>query len=379
MVTLFRYLFICVFLLGFSQTSYALQPEEIAIVINQNSNNSLSLARYYQKKRNIPKQNLIILETPLSEGISRDDYNSTIALPVKTWLAHQPAIRCLVLMYGLPLRINAPPEPETSKDNAENQAQDTVASVDSELSLVKIDTYPLHGWLPNPYFPGFAPSVTTYDEENTILVSRLDGSNPAIVRRIIDDAFAAEQDRLSGIAYFDARWPAPKENQELRDYKFYDRSIHRAAQITRKFLPVELDEKNSLFAPSSCPAAALYCGWYSLAHYIDSFTWKRGAIGYHIASAECTTLKKKDSLVWCKLMLEKGAAVTIGPVGEPYVQAFPIPDIFFLLILEGRTSLVEAYYKSTPFLSWKMILVGDPLYRPFKYRTKRITTNNDEM
>jgi uncharacterized protein (TIGR03790 family) len=355
--------------LGFSQTGYALNPEEIAIVINHNNTDSLPLARYYQQKRNIPDQNIIQINTLTHEGISRDEYNQHIALPVKTWLLDHPDIRCLVLMYGIPLRINDHIKPDTPGNK--EQTHDPVASVDSELSLVKIDQYPLDGWLPNPYFPGNGSAIT-YPEDNILLVSRLDGSSPALVRRIIDDAFAAEQERLTGIAYFDARWPAPPNNKKVHDYKFYDRSIHRAARLAKKFLPVELDEKPSLFAPSACPAAALYCGWYSLGHYIDSFTWKQGAIGYHIASAECTTLKKKDSSVWCKRILETGAAVTLGPVGEPYVQAFPVPDIFFKLILEGRTSLVETYYKSSPFISWKMVLIGDPLYRPFKYRTRRI-------
>jgi hypothetical protein len=68
------------------------------------------------------------------------------------------------------------------------------------------------------------------------------------------------------------------------------------------------------------------------------------------------------------MMLEKGVAATAGPVGEPYVQAFPVPEIFFGFLAEGILSLVECYIVSTPYLSWKMVLVGDPLYRPFKRR-----------
>jgi hypothetical protein len=64
-------------------------------------------------------------------------------------------------------------------------------------------------------------------------------------------------------------------------------------------------------------------------------------------------------------MLEKGVAATIGPVEEPYVQAFPLPELFFGLLLKGELTLVECYAASTPFLSWRMVLIGDPLYRPF--------------
>jgi hypothetical protein len=56
----------------------------------------------------------------------------------------------------------------------------------------------------------------------------------------------------------------------------------------------------------------------------------------------------------------------IGPVAEPYVQAFPVPEIFFGMLVDGYLTLAECYMVSVPFLSWQMVLVGDPLYRPFK-------------
>jgi uncharacterized protein (TIGR03790 family) len=66
------------------------------------------------------------------------------------------------------------------------------------------------------------------------------------------------------------------------------------------------------------------------------------------------------------MMLEKGAGATIGPVSEPYLQAFLIPDAFFGLLIDGRLTLAECYALSNPFWSWQMVLIGDPLYRPFK-------------
>lgn len=81
-----------------------------------------------------------------------------------------------------------------------------------------------------------------------------------------------------------------------------------------------------------------------------------------MASGECTTLRG-DGNLWCKRILENGAAATIGPVAEPYIQGFPLPELFFSLLTEGRLSLVEAYTVSLPYLSWQMMLVGDPLYR----------------
>jgi hypothetical protein len=130
------------------------------------------------------------------------------------------------------------------------------------------------------------------------MVSRLDGPSEKIVRRMIDDALAAEKQGLSGTAYFDARWPEPPAAPK-GGYELYDASIHRAARIVSQSgrMPVKLDAAEKLFQPGDCPDAALYCGWYSLGNYVDAFTWKPGAVAYHIASSECATLKQKGGRV----------------------------------------------------------------------------------
>jgi uncharacterized protein (TIGR03790 family) len=131
-------------------------------------------------------------------------------------------------------------------------------------------------------------------------------------------------------------------------------------------IEVVLDEKPALFQAGQCPDAALYCGWYSLAKYVDAFDWSPGAVGYHLASSEAASLRDEKSQVWCKRMLEDGVAATIGPVSEPYLFSFPRPEEFFALLLRGELTLVECYYRTLPLNSWRMALIGDPLYRPFK-------------
>ena len=115
-------------------------------------------------------------------------------------------------------------------------------------------------------------------------------------------------------------------------------------------MAVVLDEQERLFQPGEAPDAALYCGWYSLGKYVDAFTWAKGAVGFHAASSECTTLRNRTSTVWCKSMLEKGVAATLGPVAEPYLQSFPLPDVFFGCLTDGRLTLAECYAVSNPFL-----------------------------
>jgi uncharacterized protein (TIGR03790 family) len=202
------------------------------------------------------------------------------------------------------------------------------------------------------------------------MVARLDGPDPETVRRIVDDSIYAEKKGLQGVAYFDARQREVREESKppLKGDVFYAKSIFNAAARVEEegTFKVVVNTDADLFQPGECPDAALYVGWYRRANYLDAFDWRRGAIGYHIASSECATLRNKGSNGWCIGMLNDGVAAVIGPVGEPYLQAFPPPELFFSLLLDGRFSLVEAFALSVPYRSWRMILVGDPLYRPLK-------------
>jgi uncharacterized protein (TIGR03790 family) len=243
----------------------------------------------------------------------------------------------------------------------------TGAAMDSELTLALVENYPKVHWLPNPLHQRFdhEPALQRF-RQAVVMVGRVDGPTPEIARRLVDDALKTEARGLEGVCYLDARGlkgPGP-----VGSYAWFDARLERLADLMkqRSTLKVVLDRRPGLFLPGSCPQAALYCGWYSLGKYVDSFTWEQGAVAYHVASAEATTLKKPDSQVWCKRLLEAGVAATLGPVAEPYLSAFPLPDEFFPLLMTGKLSLLEVYFRTVPHLSWQMMLIGDPLYKPFK-------------
>lgn len=392
---------------------YGLTADEIAVIANKQGPDSISLARFYMDQRRIPAANLITIDIDPAEDCRRSDYDNLIVAPVLFFLnKHSPKsnIRCLVTMYGVPLKITSPTlsdqgsetiaqltknieEITLSLDHNKDESMldilrgkisdikkqvsyytkvnDMRAAVDSELTLV-LQAHPLAHWLQNPYYRDQHADFLLFGKEDVLMVSRLDASSPDLVRRMITDTLSAEKEGLHGEAFFDARWPEPGL-QQVKSYGWYDRAIHRAAEVVRqshRMDRVVVDEQSALFQPGVTRNAALYCGWYSLATYIDAFNWQKGAVGYHIASSECSTLKKEGSQVWCKRMLENGAAATIGPVGEPYVDAFPPPDLFFAFLLGGK-NLVESYFFSLPHLSWKMVLIGDPLYTPFADRRVR--------
>jgi uncharacterized protein (TIGR03790 family) len=394
--------------------SFSLEPDEVLVLANKSSSDSLELATYYMKKRGVPADQLLKLSITNEETCSREDYDRKVLSVLQKHLAKndpEKKIRCLVTMYGLPLRVLQPVMTREEKIQLEKlkkkQASireelkglskdqlkerevltkqlsalgkqgtaiyknDQRASFDSELSLALANSYPLDGWIANPYFLGFKDRKPNIPKAEVFMVSRLDGPDAEIVRRMIDDSLYAEKTGLQGKAYFDAKGPKPDVQEASKSASsFYDRSLHLAAEKVEKsgLMAVLTNDTSKLFQPGECPDAALYAGWYSRKTYIDAFEWQPGAVGYHIASDECTTLKNKKSRVWCKMMIEDGAAATLGPTSEPYLQAFPLPEIFFGLLIEGYYTLAESYILSLPYLSWQMVLVGDPLYRPFMHK-----------
>jgi len=261
---------------------------------------------------------------------------------------------------------------EQLKTTSKNE---TNSSFDSELSLVLWpDDYPLLRWQPNYLRPEFDNSQLR-DSYPTMMVARIDAPTLPLAKGLIDTAIKIEKEGLQGKVYLDARGigKLDQANVSPGSYADYDRALLITSKGLKEqtTLDVTLDTQSELFQPGDCPDAALYCGWYSLGKYVDAFDWNPGAVAYHLASGEATTLRKEGSQVWCKRLLEDGVCATIGPAYEPYLVAFPRPNEFFALLIQGDLSLVECYYRTKPFNSWMMTLVGDPLYRPFANRSVR--------
>ena len=229
------------------------------------------------------------------------------------------------------------------------------ASVDSELALLRADAYNLAGPRPNPLYWKADRSVR---RTPTLMTARIDGPSRADILRALKAALAAEKAGLRGTFYLDAGGP-------LREYDLNLRKLYLLAR-TQTRLPCVLDTRRAVFPPGACPNAALYVGWSSPARYVPAFQWVPGAVGWHIAGGEADALHDPDSRRWCTKMIQNGAAATVGAAGDPLLGAFPQPEDFFLLLLTGKWTLAECYWRTVPHASWRMILLGDPLYNPFK-------------
>ncbi|HEY0008962.1 MAG TPA: TIGR03790 family protein [Tepidisphaeraceae bacterium] len=241
-------------------------------------------------------------------------------------------------------------------------AEESDASVDSELALVKLQESPHFRWQVNPMHHRYSgPQVPM------VMVMRIDGPSLDVARRMIDDAIAVEAAGLQGTAVFDSRGLPEMTNGKLDGYGWYDETLRVAAkELEKAKVPVKTDDKAQVALPKTFQDVALYCGWYSLQHYVPGSTFNRGAVGYHVASLELTDLHNPLSKEWVPNLLRDGVVATLGAVSEPYLNAFPRPEEFFPLLLSGEVTLAEVYWATVPMMSWKLAMIGDPLYRPYR-------------
>ena len=115
------------------------------------------------------------------------------------------------------------------------------------------------------------------------MTCRLDGPTRSDVQRIIKNSISTQTTGLIGTFYVDAGGKVPQYDQHFRDtYAF----VKKNTQVK-----CVLDDTSAVFAPNTCPDAALYVGWYSLRKYVPAFTWQIGAVGWHVASLEAMHLR----------------------------------------------------------------------------------------
>lgn len=353
-----------------------LGPNEVAVVFNSAVPESVKLAAIYREARKIPAENMIGLKMPATPDISRAEYVSSIQDPLRQefdkrgfWKRSRDAnelkipvankIRVLLTLRGVPLRIKPEPKPKDFKEDPKNPVADhDEAAVDSELALFGVEGLPFKGVSDNKYFKS-EKSITEARFPFMVLTARIDAPSLVTCERMIHDAVDTEASGLFGRAYVDLANKYPQGDQWLQTI---------IVENLRVGIPTVVDRFTDTL-PKNYPMtdAALYYGWYDWnlsGPFLNSkFRFRKGAVALHLHSFSGQQLTDPTQN-WSAGLLEKGAAVTIGNVYEPYLHLTHWFDILHQRLLAGFT-FVEAAWMSIPVTSWQGVALGDPLYRPF--------------
>lgn len=364
---------------------------EVVVVYNLRMPESRQVAEHYAERRGVPTNQLIGLDLPMTEAISRPDYLERLQRPLFQWmereglLTYSPATnqvpgrtdvppfrstvaakaRYLALCYGVPVKILRDPTlKEAGMETLPVEMQRTEAAVDSQLTLLPVSEAPAPwaGPLRNPFHLA-TNAAYLHPTNGLFMVCRLDGPSPELARALVDRALEAETNGLWGRAYFDLR------GLTNGGYKPGDDMMGLSALAASRYgFEVALDEKPETF-PASFPfsQAALYMGWYDQ-HVSPLFSqphveFMPGAFAYHLYSFSAQTLRTSNDM-WVGVLLARGAACTMGAVEEPYLSGTPDLAVFLTRWLAGWT-YGEAALAAQGSISWQTTIIGDPLYRPF--------------
>src|SRR5262245_45156693 len=86
--------------------TFALDPVEVIVVTNKNVPESRAVADHYRKARGVPAGNVVELDLPKDEDISRKDYDARLLVPLRDALRdRKEKVKCLLCIYGVPLRV----------------------------------------------------------------------------------------------------------------------------------------------------------------------------------------------------------------------------------------------------------------------------------
>lgn len=351
--------------------------ERVLVIYNANASDSLGVAKYYMEQRGIPAANRCKIAVSSPESITEEEMDRRVRLPVRKCLEgdRKKQILYIVLSWQTPYVVTiggrgfaldqfladiwdeyAPP----GRNGMEVGPQPYFVRAQSKAKIYGI-------YLTLAAYRALPAALNIYS------VWRLDAPTAILAKALVDKAIFAETYGLSGRGCFDRQHGAIQTVGDTGSGAG-DWDIYRAAEFAQAAgFEIMQDDSPAEFgtapAPLRCTAAALYAGWYSLNHYNDAFTWNPGAIGIHLDSA--SALNPRGGTNWSANALLKGITVTSGAVAEPYLEGLPHPDQVLLELFRGANA-GDALLRSTQWLKWMIINIGDPLYRPFTKASNRI-------
>lgn len=376
---------------------------EVLIVVNANWSPSVAIGEYYRKARAVPESNVLALRygpphanfaSAEFETTDRAAFEASIYAPVAAFLESRglkEKIRIIVLAKGLPLRVRGaatPPLATYLRDSTE-------ASVDAELAILFSgkDASPGVVGMINPYYDSeqdFAVFRAAHPQAALrYLVARLDGyaqeldpktGLPTDVKALIDRAQARGPAGIFLIDEDPAKTGALSSgNRILLDpTAAVLHSLGREVRhdVTKEFVSNAKDIAGYVSWGSNDLAnpGPPYYGKIKGALFPGSFVPR--AISVDLVSTNARTFAPPRPDAYGQSLIADlvhiGVSGAAGYVAEPVLSGCVRPYILFRRYVEGIPA-GEAYYRSTPYLGWMNVYVGDPLMTVVEPSTRHPT------
>jgi uncharacterized protein (TIGR03790 family) len=362
-------------------------PENVALVVNQDSWTSLTIANQYMELRQIPPTNVIYLPGAgiSRESVSIDVFRTKILIPVLSEIARRglgPQIDYIVYSSDFPFSIDV--RGDLRGDRAASRLPKWATKQASLNGLTylhqavlarKWQTYLSltsnryaraqgHGFRAN-YGWSVSGEPTPFSEGPSYILSTMlavtsgRGNSMSEVRSYLARAASADGTKPEGTVYL-------MRNNNIRSRTrqwAFQRTMRELAlsgidgEIVEGVLPLNMKNVMGAVVGSA------------------NFSWERsgstilpGAICEHLTSLG-GNLRATAGQTPLTEFLRHGAAGASGTVTEPYAIQAKFPTSLMHVYYGSGCSLAESFYQSVA-APYQLLIVGDPLCQPWAERPK---------
>jgi uncharacterized protein (TIGR03790 family) len=331
---------------------------DVAVIVNDNSQSSQDIANYFKVKRNIPAQNIIHINCSINEEIDSTTF-SQIRIQIENGLTNLPNlndINYLVTTKGLPLKV-------LNDDITISPSLGKSASFDAELSLILGNyAYSIANWN-NPMNPfASAQGHFTRNQYGIFMVTRLDAYTTSDVFNLIDKSGpnTAVNKQASHFIFNYAN----VSNQAEKNL-FFSRMQPAHDTLISKGWVSQIDTSNILAQYYQNILGYFFVYNSLVLNEKPNFLWVNGSITEITSVKSGNTFDSNfaplDRLLIADLIGE-GAAGAHGYVYDVYFNFTLIPEKTFTFYTDttNHYNLAESFYRGMLRLSDKDVIIGDP-------------------
>ena len=320
----------------------SLVPADLAVIVNDDDPLSIQIAGYYQKRRNIPDENMIHVRfQPGTGSMSRSEFaRIKVEVDDKT----PKTVQAFALTWASPYRVDC-------------------MSITSAFAFgfsEKFCSHQCSPTQPSAYFN--SPSTTPFTDLKIRPAMALAGLDFAHVKALIDRGVEADESHPFGTGYLVSTGDKARNVRAI--------AYPRMVKLFKHQIDIKLINKD--FIKDKNDVLFYFTGLVNVPE-LDSLAFIPGAIADHLTSSggQLTDSTQMSSLRW----LEAGATGSYGTVTEPcnHLDKFPDPGVVIYWYLTGGT-LIEAYWKSVKWPG-EGIFIGEPLAKPYSGLSFKTTDN----
>lgn len=351
-------------------------PQNVLVVVNDQSLASLELGKHYQQQREVPGRNILHISVTPTNNMSMATFSNDVRGPILSYIATaglSNQINTIIFSCGIPYRI-------CGSDTNNNQNAITAAM------FYGFKNYPWNVAPPADTYNDYYVTERYFDHaewpssNRYYICTMITGTNLVVAKDLVTRAVQADYTQPTGTVYlFHTLDPRNIQWPQFDNLDFLSRFLE---------IPRRQEFRDGKLSWPMTNVMGVMLGQHDphVGGYIQSSTYAKGALAEHLTSFAGRLFDWPAGDYQTRILrwLEAGAAGAYGTIIEPYalINKFPDPRIHYWY---GRGfSLGESYFMAI-HNPYQGVLVGDALCSPYAVRpfvsvsgvqTNQVVTNH---